>query len=347
MTPGAPVASLTDAFGRPLRSLRVSVTDRCNLRCRYCMPEEEYVWLPREGLLAFEEIRELVSAFTDLGVDTVRLTGGEPLLRRDLPRLVGMLCQNPRIQDLALTTNGVQLSEHAQALRDAGLHRITLSLDTLRADRFQALTRRDTHAQVLRGLEATHRAGFGGTKIDTVVVRGVNDDELVDLLEFGKQQGAEVRFIEYMDVGGATEWSMDKVFSRAEILELLTRWYGTIVPVVEASSAPAERFLLPDGTVFGIIASTTTPFCRRCDRSRLTADGMWYLCLYAQQGIDLRQPLRAGASGDELKSAIASAWHRRNDRGAEERESQRYRGAFVGIKQLRQDPHLEMHTRGG
>jgi cyclic pyranopterin phosphate synthase len=347
MTPSVPVASLTDVFGRPLRSLRVSVTDRCNLRCRYCMPEEEYVWLPREELLAFEEIRELVSAFTDVGVDAVRLTGGEPLLRRDLPRLVEMLRQNPRIQDLALTTNGVQLAEHAQALRDAGLHRITMSLDTLRADRFQALTRRDTHARVLRGLEATHRAAFGGTKIDTVVVRGVNDDELVDLLEFGKRQGAEVRFIEYMDVGGATEWSMDKVFSRAEILELLTRCYGTIVPVGEASSAPAERFLLPDGTVFGIIASTTTPFCRRCDRSRLTADGMWYLCLYAQQGINLRQPLRAGASRDELKSAIASAWQRRNDRGAEERESQRYRGAFVGINELRQDPHLEMHTRGG
>ncbi|MGA8554920.1 MAG: GTP 3',8-cyclase MoaA [Candidatus Acidiferrales bacterium] len=347
MTPHALVAPLLDVFGRPLRSLRVSVTDRCNLRCRYCMPEEEYIWLPREGLLAFEEIRELVSAFTDLGVDNVRLTGGEPLLRRDLPRLVRMLCENSRIQDLALTTNGVQLAEHAQALRDAGLHRITLSLDTLRAGRFRALTRRDMHAQVLRGLEAAHRAGFRGTKIDTVVVRGVNDDELADLLEFGKQQGTEVRFIEYMDVGGATEWSMDKVFSRAEILELLARRYGTIVPVVEQSSAPAECFLLPDGTVFGIIASTTTPFCRRCDRSRLTADGMWYLCLYAQQGTDLRQPLRAGASRDELTSAIAFAWQRRNDRGAEEREAQRFRGLFVGVEQLRRDPHLEMHTRGG
>jgi GTP 3',8-cyclase len=222
-----------------------------------------------------------------------------------------------------------------------------MSLDTLRADRFRALTRRDAHAQVLGGLEAAHRAGFRGTKIDSVVVRGVNDDELADLLEFGKQQGAEVRFIEYMDVGGATEWSMDKVFSRAEILELLSRRYGKIVPVVGESSAPAERFLLPDGIVFGIIASTTTPFCSRCDRSRLTADGMWYICLYAQQGTDLRQPLRAGASRDELTSAIASAWQRRNDRGAEERKVQRFRGVFVGIEQLRQDPHLEMHTRGG
>jgi GTP 3',8-cyclase len=258
-----------------------------------------------------------------------------------------MLRENRRIQDLAMTTNGVQLAEHAQALRDAGLDRITLSLDTLRADRFRALTRRDTHSQVLRGLEAAHRAGFGGTKIDTVLMRGVNDDELSDLLEFGKQRGVEVRFIEYMDVGGATEWSMEKVFSRAEILDLLARQYGEIKPVVEQSSAPAERFLLPDGTVFGIIASTTTPFCRRCDRSRLTADGIWYLCLYAQQGTDLRQPLRAGAPREELISAITSAWHRRNDRGAEEREAQRSRTVLVGIKQLREDPHLEMHTRGG
>jgi len=346
MTPHPP-APLTDVFGRPLRSLRVSVTDRCNLRCRYCMPEEEYIWLPREELLTFEEIHALVSAFTDLGVENVRLTGGEPLLRKDLPRLVRMLRENPRIQDLAMTTNGVQLAEHAQALRDAGLHRITMSLDTLRADRFLALTRRDLHAQVLRGLEAVHRAGFSGTKIDTVVVRGINDDELAELLEFGKQQGAEVRFIEYMDVGGATEWSMEKVLSRSEILELLARRYGTIMPVVEESSAPAQRFLLPDGTVFGIIASTTTPFCRRCDRSRLTADGMWYLCLYAQEGINLRQPLRAGASRDGLTSSIASAWQQRNDRGAEEREAYRVRGIFVDIKQLRQDPHLEMHTRGG
>jgi cyclic pyranopterin phosphate synthase len=329
-----------------MRSLRISVTDRCNLRCRYCMPEEEYVWLPREGLLSFEEIREISSAFTDLGVDKVRLTGGEPLLRKDLPRLVGMLGENPRIEDLALTTNGVQLAEQAQALRAAGLRRLTMSLDTLHADRFRALTRRDAHAQVLRGLEAANRAGFRGTKIDTVVVRGVNDDELVDMLEFGKQQGVEVRFIEYMDVGGATDWSMDKVFSRAEILELLARRYGTIVPVAEKSSAPAERFLLPDGTVFGIIASTTTPFCRGCDRSRVTADGMWYLCLYARQGIDLRQPLRAGASRDQLRSAITSAWQRRDDRGAEQRETQRARSAFVNIELLRKDPHLEMHTRG-
>jgi len=337
----------TDAFGRPLRNLRVSVTDRCNLRCAYCMPEEDYVWLPREELLTFEEISALVGIFSELGVDKVRLTGGEPLLRRDLPLLVQMLAQNPQIEDLALTTNGVLLAEQARALSDAGLDRITVSLDTLRADRFKALTRRDAHQQVLDGIRAAGEAGFRRLKIDTVVVRGTNEDELADLIEFGKEMGAEVRFIEYMDVGGATRWSMHKVFPRREILEVLSRRYERIEPVIEDSSAPAERFLLPDGTIFGIIASTTTPFCRRCDRSRLTADGLWYLCLYALNGTDLRRPLRSGASKDEIQSAILSVWKRRNDRGAEERQALGERRVLVGIEQLRRDPHLEMHTRGG
>jgi cyclic pyranopterin phosphate synthase len=181
-------------------------------------------------------------------------------------------------------------------------------------------------------------------------MRGTNEDELVDLLEYGKRVGAEVRFIEYMDVGGATQWSMAKVCSQAAMLELLGQRYGRIEPVVEISSAPAERFVLPDGTVFGIIASTTTPFCRTCDRSRLTADGTWYLCLYAQQGIDLRTPLREGASREEIKSLIAGSWTRRRDRGAEERkelEAVGARGPLIQIEGLRQDPHLEMHTRGG
>ncbi len=337
----------TDVFGRPLRNLRVSVTDRCNLRCNYCMPEEDYVWLPREQLLTFEEISTLVGIFSELGVDKVRLTGGEPLLRRDLHRLVQLLAQNPRIKDLALTTNGVLLAEQARALADGGLHRVTVSLDTLRADRFKALTRRDAHAQVLDGIRAVREAGFRGLKIDSVIMRGANQDELPDLIEFGREVGAEVRFIEYMDVGGATRWAMDKVFSRREILELLSRRYGRIEPVIEDSSAPAERFLLPDGTVFGIIAATTTPFCRRCDRSRLTADGLWYLCLYALNGTDLRRLLRNGASKDEIRSTILSVWERRSDRGAEERKALDQRSVLVGIEQLRKDPHLEMHTRGG
>jgi cyclic pyranopterin phosphate synthase len=341
---------ITDVFERPLRNLRLSVTDRCNLRCQYCMPEEEYAWLPRGDLLTFEEIETLVDLFTDLGVEKVRLTGGEPLLRRDLPTLVRLLARNARITDLALTTNGILLAEQAQALYDAGLHRVTVSLDTLQPERFKVLTKRDTHARVLAGIAAAVQVGFTGLKLDTVVMRGENDDELVDLIEYGRQVGAEVRFIEYMDVGGATSWSSAKVFSRAAMLERLSQHYGPIAPVVEESWAPAERFRLPDGTVFGIIASTTAPFCRTCDRSRLTADGMWYLCLYAREGIDLRQPLRDGASREELASLIVPSWQTRRDRGAEERqalETYGMRTTLIPLERLRKDPHLEMHTRGG
>ncbi|HEY3064480.1 MAG TPA: GTP 3',8-cyclase MoaA [Methylomirabilota bacterium] len=338
---------ISDTFGRPLRNLRVSVTDRCNLRCQYCMPEEEYVWLPRQEILGFEELSRLADVFLDLGVDKVRLTGGEPLLRRDLPALVRLLAAKPRIRDLAITTNGVLLAEQARPLRDAGLHRATVSLDTLREDRFAALTRRNTHAQVLEGIRAVGAAGLTGTKLDTVVIRGVNDDELADLIEFGKTVNAEVRFIEYMDVGGATRWSPERVVSRTEILRALEARYGRIDPVAETTSAPADRYRLPDGTVFGIIASTTTPFCADCDRSRLTADGLWYLCLYAQRGTDLRGPLRRGASDDELKALIVPTWRRRADRGAEERLAVRDRSPLMQIRELKRDPHLEMHTRGG
>ena len=336
-----------DSFGRVLRNLRISVTDRCNLRCGYCMPEEEYVWLPREEILHFEEIERLVDVFIQLGVDKVRLTGGEPLLRRDLPRLIRLLAAKPALRDLAITSNGVLLAEQAAGLREAGLHRVTVSLDTLRPERFVQLTRRDTHAQVLEGLAAVTRAGFAETKIDTVVMRGTNDDELADLIEYGKRVPAEVRFIEYMDVGGATRWSMDKVVSRKEMLARLEEQCGRIETVVEDSTAPADRYRLPDGTVFGIIASTTAPFCADCDRSRLTADGQWYLCLYAQQGIDLRGPLRGGASDEALKALITGRWEVRRDRGAEDRLAQRDRTPLLQVATLKRDPHLEMHTRGG
>ena len=311
------------------------------------MPEEEYQWLPRDEILHFEEIDRLVDIFIELGVDKVRLTGGEPLLRRDLPQLVRLLAAKKALRDLAITSNGILLGDQAAALKAAGMHRVTVSLDTLRPERFTLLTRRDTHAQVLEGLAAVTRAGFTDTKIDTVVMRGVNDDELADLIEYGRTVPAEVRFIEYMDVGGATRWSMDKVVSRAEMLERLSRRYGPIAPVVEVTTAPADRYRLPDGTVFGIISSTTAPFCSDCDRSRLTADGLWYLCLYAQKGIDLRGPLRGGASVETLKSLITGSWSARTDRGAEERLTMRDRSPLLQIERLKGDPHLEMHTRGG
>jgi cyclic pyranopterin phosphate synthase len=339
--------SVLDTFHRPLRNLRLSVTDRCNLRCEYCMPEDDYVWLPREDVLRFEETSALVDVFIALGVNRIRLTGGEPLLRRDLGAFVRMVAAKPGLEDLALTTNGVLLAGQADALHAAGLRRITVSLDTLRADRFRALARFDELAAVLAGMAAARRL-FGTFKIDTVVIKGVNDDELADLVEFGKGMNAEVRFIEYMDVGGATRWSPDRVVSRREMLAALSRRYGAIDQIEDASSAPADRFRLDDGTVFGIISSTTEPFCRSCDRSRLTADGMWYLCLYASTGIDLRAPLRRGATADELTSLIASSWRARDDRGAEQRLELGDRRSFVPVRDLlRRDPHLEMHTRGG
>ena len=338
---------IRDAFARPLRNLRLSVTDRCNLRCAYCMPEEEYAWLPRADILTFEEIARLVGVFADLGVDKVRFTGGEPLLRKDLPRLVRMIAAEPRIRDLAITTNGILLAQEAQALRDAGIQRVTVSLDTLKPDRFRALTRRDAYQQVREGIEAVGRMGWPGLKLDTVVMRGVNDDEMLDLIEFARGVAAELRFIEYMDVGGATRWTMDQVVARAEILERLGARYGRIEPIEEVSSAPADRFRLPDGLHFGIISSTTAPFCQTCDRSRLTADGQWLLCLYATAGMDLRKHLRDGTSKDDLASLIRSAWERRRDRGAEQRLLLKDRQPLVQIGELKAKPHLEMHTRGG
>jgi len=312
------------------------------------MPEDDYVWLPRENVLRFEEISALVDVFLSLGVDKIRLTGGEPLLRRDVADLVRMIAAKRGLTDLAMTTNGVLLADQIEAIKGAGLGRITVSLDTLRPDRFKALTRFDQLDAVKAGISAAQRE-FGQLKIDTVVIRGVNDDELIPLIEYGRSVNGEIRFIEYMDVGGASRWAPERVVSRREMLETLGRHYGAIEPVDDpGSSAPAERYHLSDGTTFGVIASTTDPFCRTCDRSRLTADGMWYLCLYAIRGLDLGSPLRAGVPVDELKALIRRGWESRTDRGAEDRLALGERRAFVPVQDLlRKDPHLEMHTRGG
>jgi cyclic pyranopterin phosphate synthase len=343
-----------DAFGRPLRVLRLSVTDRCNLRCGYCMPEQSYTWLPRSELLDFDELSRVVDRFAEVGVERVRLTGGEPLLRRDLPLLVECIATKPSIREVALTTNGIRLSEHATALAAAGLSRLTVSLDTLRPDRFRELTRYDALADVLAGIASAVAAGYGGRaegptrlKLDTVVLRGVNDDELVDLLDFAGDHGAEVRFIEYMDVGGATRWDPRAVVSRADMLAYLEARCGTPEPLAGRGSAPAERFRLPDGRCFGIIASTTAPFCKDCDRSRLTADGMWLHCLYAERGVDLKTPLRAGLDDEALTELLRTHWGARDARGAETRASMAERGALIPVDALRNNPHLEMHTRGG
>lgn len=343
-----PAPAPVDRFARPLRSLRLSVTDRCNLRCTYCMPEVDYVWLPRSDVLDFDELSRLVAVFTTLGVDRVRITGGEPLLRRDLDRLIGRIAVQPGVRDVSMTTNGVLLEAHAEALRAAGLDRVTISLDTLRADRFQALTGSDALDQVLAAIRHATGVGFAGLKLNTVLMRGSNDDEVDDLLAFGNEVGAEVRFIEYMDVGGATRWASGKVLPRAELLAGLAVRHGSVAPIVESEWSPADRYRLPDGQVFGVIASTSEPFCRTCDRSRLTADGMFFTCLYARGGIQLRDALRNGATDDELRALLARTWTERTDRGAEERlallES---RSALADADEMRAHPHLEMHTRGG
>jgi len=338
---------LSDMHGRPLGSLRLSVTDRCNLRCHYCMPEDEYLWLPREDVLTFEEISRLADLFGELGVDRLRLTGGEPLLRRDLPSLIAALAEKPWVRDLALTTNGVLLADAVGDLKRAGLGRLTVSLDTLQPERFKQLTRFDALDDVLAGIDAARSAGFSDLKLDTVVTRGANDDELVLLVDYARSVQAEIRFIEYMDVGGATAWRPDLVVSRREMLERLSDRFGQIEAIDETSTAPAARFRLPDGLTFGIISSTTQPFCRTCDRARLTADGILLLCLYAQHGTDLRRPLRAGASRETLLNLVRAVWAGRADRGAEERLGVRERGAYIPVTVLRRDAHLEMHTRGG
>jgi cyclic pyranopterin phosphate synthase len=311
------------------------------------MPEDSYIWLPRASILTFEELERLAGVFVRLGATKIRLTGGEPLLRHDVPDLVARIARIPGLTDLAMTTNGLLLPRYAGGLREAGLRRVTVSLDTLRPERYRDMTRADRMEEALAGIEAAQAAGFV-LKLNAVVVRGVNDDELFDLLEFGREQGMEVRFIEYMDVGGATHWADRLVVSRAEMLERIGARYGKIVPAPgDDPAAPAERFRLPDGTSFGVIASTTEPFCRTCDRGRLTADGMWYLCLYAAEGLSLRDLVRGGATDEELGAAIRQRWAARTDRGAEERAGQAERGILYPVEGLRRDPHREMHTRGG
>jgi cyclic pyranopterin phosphate synthase len=336
-----------DALGRPLRNLRISVTDRCNMRCGYCMPEEEYVWLPRASILTFEEIDRLAGIFAGLGVHKIRLTGGEPLLRHDLPALVRRLAGHDGIDDLALTTNGILLARNAGVLREAGLRRVTVSLDTLQPERMLAFARSPRHDDVLAGIAAASAAGFDAVKLNTVVLRDYNADEVPALLEFARGHGLEIRFIEYMDVGGATHWDMARVVSQGEILEIVAQRFGPVTALREDDWAPAERFQLADGTTFGVIASTTAPFCRTCDRSRLTADGTLLLCLYGERGLDLRELLRSGVSDAAIADQVSAIWRSRTDRGAEERAGLADRGVLHQIDSLRADPRREMHTRGG
>jgi cyclic pyranopterin phosphate synthase len=308
------------------------------------MPEESYRWLRRQMLLSFEELTRLARLFQQLGVERVRLTGGEPLLRKDLPELVRQL-KDLGLHEVALTSNGLLLAKFQEALFAAGLDRVTVSLDAVDPQVFGAMSGRDDLDAVLEGLRSVaHRPGL---KIDSVIVAGTNDSQIVALLELGQQMGAEVRFIEYMDVGGATRWSADQVCSQEQILAIVAQQFGPVTALGGRGSAPAQRFQAAQGPVFGVIASVSRPFCRSCDRARLTADGQLLTCLYGKRGSDLRQLLRGGASDRQIVEALAGIWTSRSDRGAEQRVALRQRGPLADVAELQENLHLEMHTRGG
>jgi cyclic pyranopterin phosphate synthase len=291
-----------DGYGRVHTDLRISVTDRCNLRCTYCMPEEGMQWLPREEVLTFEELERLARVLVERhGITSIRLTGGEPTVRAHLPLLVSMLAALP--VDLALTTNGATLASCAADLAAAGLRRVNVSLDTLQPDRFAAMTRRDELASVLAGIDAALTAGLAPVKLNVVVVAGVNDDEVVDLARYGRDTGVHVRFIEYMPLDADGTWERQQVVSQAEILERI----GAVFPLepVGRGSEPAERFRYLDGQgEVGVIPSVTEPFCGSCDRIRLTADGQLRSCLFSLEDHDLRGILRSGGTDDDLSDAI-------------------------------------------
>jgi cyclic pyranopterin phosphate synthase len=295
---------LIDSFGRIHNNLRIGVTDRCNLRCTYCMPEE-VTFIDRAELLTFEEIVRFVNVAAPLGIDKIRLTGGEPLMRRDLPRLAGMLAPVAGIRDIGLTTNGILLADQAQSLYDAGLRRINISLDTLDPARFRQLARRDGLEKVIDGIMAAKRAGFRPIKINAVSIRGVTENEVVPLAKFARTHGLELRFIEYMPIG-ADQWERGKVYFADEILEQLEKAIAPLVPADDYDPrAPAMDFQYTDGRGrVGIIASISRPFCMSCNRVRLTADGKLRNCLFALDEVDVKRLLRSGASDDEIAAAI-------------------------------------------
>jgi len=298
------VYQLIDSFGRVHNNLRISVTDRCNLRCTYCMAEE-VTFMERAELLSFEEIARFVRLVVPLGIDKIRLTGGEPLMRRDLPRLVRMLKEIPGLRDLGLTTNGILLADAAQPLYDAGLRRINISLDALDPDRFRLLARRDGVEKVIDGILAAKRAGFDPVKVNAVSIRGITEAEVVPLAQFARKHGVEMRFIEYMPIG-ADHWERDKVYFAHEILEQLEHEIAPLVPVEDYDPrAPAMEFRYTDGGGrVGIIASISRPFCMSCNRVRLTADGRLRNCLFALDEVDIKKMLRGGAGDSEIAAAI-------------------------------------------
>jgi len=333
-----------DRLSRPLHDLRISVIDRCNFRCPYCMPEDQYprdhAFLRAADRLSFDEIERLARAFVELGVRKLRLTGGEPLLRRDLPLLIERLAAIPGVEDLAMTTNAVLLPQQAQALRDAGLQRLTISLDTLDADTFRRMSGgRGEVSEVLAGIAAAERAGFTRIKINSVVMRGINDAQILDLIAHFRGRGHIVRLIEYMDVGTCNGWQADGVVPALELRERIhARWpLRAVTPNYRGEVA--SRYVFEDGAgEIGFITSVSEPFCGDCSRARLSADGKLYNCLFARDGFDLRAPLRSGLEDAALVDLLAARWRLRVDRYSEQRAELRNDGRLE---------HVEMYRIGG
>jgi cyclic pyranopterin phosphate synthase len=319
------MTSIVDQLQRPLQDLRISVIDRCNFRCPYCMPAEQfhhsYQFLEKEQWLTFDEIERVVKVFVDLGVQKVRLTGGEPLLGPGIEQLIGKLSAIPGIKDLAMTTNGSLLTDYAVKLKKAGLKRLTVSLDSLDPHIFKTLSGFKGEVQkVLAGIKAAQSAGFEDVKINAVIQKGLNDEAMIDLVRFARQEGHTLRFIEYMDVGNQNHWDLTQVVSSQEIMERINAFYPLEPLGGTEDGETSERYRFIDGGgEIGFISSVSHPFCGTCNRLRLSAEGRMYTCLFAGQGADLRQPLRSGAQDDGLEELIREVWQKRQDRYSQRR----------------------------
>ena len=333
-----------DTYKRLIRDLRISVTDRCNFRCSYCMPLDQYEWINKREILTFEEIARLAALFIQLGVEKIRLTGGEPLVRQNLERLVGKLSAIEGLKDLCLTTNGALLADKVEALKQAGLRRINVSLDSLDPDKFREITKRGDLGKVLDGLFAAKNHGLEPIKLNAVIERGVNDDDVIPLVEFSREHGFAMRFIEYMDVGNANNWTSEKLVPKQEILAKIHSRYPLKEVGRAQGSAPSVDYEFVDGRGdIGVIASVTEPFCASCTRARITADGKIVTCLFSEVGHDVKAMLRSGASDEEILRLLGSIWTNRSDRYSQER--------LEALRDARYDPKshkkIEMISLGG
>ena len=335
---------VVDTYKRPLQDLRISVTDRCNFRCSYCMPLDQYEWINKKEILTFEEIARLATLFVQLGVDKIRLTGGEPLVRQNLDRLVGKLSVIDGLKDLCLTTNGALLAEKVEALKQAGLRRINVSLDSLDPDKFREITKRGDLRKVLDGLFAAKRHGLEPIKLNAVIERGVNDDDIIPLVEFAREHGFGMRFIEYMDVGNANNWTSAKLVPKQEIIaEIHSRYPLKEIGRAQGSAPSVDYEFVDGGGDIGVIASVTEPFCASCTRARITADGKIVTCLFSEVGHDVKAMLRNGASDEEILKWLSAIWTNRSDRYSQER--------LEALQDSRYDPKshkkIEMISLGG